>query len=338
MWSKVVDFFKSNKCVIWWTIGYFIATWAIMKYMFDFDIFSALRWHQLAHAHLRGFPGMVFGILILAAVPMYIATTVVIARTKAPLFSIKIPESVKTFFINAFIQTPLEEPVAEQPEPVTQEAEPEQAPSEPDIEKPIPDAVPSELRVAYMRAREHIGHTPTSVFDLGHMTKSASDPEPQGVEQPDEIPIPSDFDIEDVDDMIDSVPQFTDINFDDDDDDETPIEIDDVHTESETTKPITEFLKSQSVPYEIVGDVVVTDKFAIVAHTEPDFWVADTESWFAAGKTRPSPIVAVKHAADTQHVQPVLYLGSDNIMDIDSLRNTWTSDGIRIITDLKDLI
>ena len=345
MWNKVIDFYKSNKCAILWTIGYVFATWTIMNYMFNFNIFSSTRWHQLMHAHLHGFAGMVFGILILAAVPMYIATTIVIARTKAPLFSFKVPECVKTFFINAFTQTPMnEEP--QQNEPMTEPAPaPEQ--DEPAItensEKDIPETVPSELRIAYMRARDHISRHQTSAFDLGHMTKGTTPTTPtqnsEPVVQPSEtdIPIPTDFDIDDVDDMIDSIPTFTDINFDDDSDDETTIEINDVATASETTTTITEFLKSESIPYTVDNDVVITDRFAIVAHTDEDFWVADNESWFAAGKTRKSPIVAVKDAAINNNVEPILYLGADNIMDIDEMKKQWSDEGIRIVTDLKEL-
>lgn len=344
MLKSVLAFYKSNKYTIWWTIGYVVATWAIMNYMFNFNIFSSVRWHQLMHAHLHGFAGMVFGILILAAVPMYIATTVVIARTKQPLFSIKIPESVKTFVKNAFIQTPMDEPAPEtSAEPISDEVPPSpDTPPAENTERPIPENVPSEIRVAYMRAREHIGRTPTSAFDLGNVTKTTSTPKVQNIEPTNEIdndiPIPTDFDIQDVDDVVDTVPTFTDINFDDDQDDDTPTEIDDVHQESETAKPITEFLDLQSVPYTIDSDVVVTDKFAIVAHTDPDFWVADNESWFAAGKSRKSPIELVKRIAAAHNVAPVLYLGADNIMDIDQWRTNWETDGIRIITDLKELI
>lgn len=347
MWNWIVNFYKSNKYAVLWTAGYFIITWAIMKYMFDFNIFSSLRWHQLAHAHLHGFAGFVFGILILAAVPMYVATTTVIARTKAPLFSIKIPECIKKFFQVAFTQTPMVD-TPEFPTPQSEQTTVEVAPAdttqEPTTEpakKKIPDSVPSEMRIAYMRAREHISRTPTSAFGLGNITNATQKPqnfEPTAEDTNIEMPIPSDFDIEDADDMIDSVPQFTDISFDDDDGNDEQIEINDINNESDTTAPVAEYMKSQSVPYTIENDVVITDKFAIVAHTDPEFWVADAENWFAAGKTRKSPIESVKNVASIHNLEPVLYLGADNIMDIDELRTTWEKDGIRIITDLKDLI
>ena len=342
MLDKVVNFFKSNKCVILWTVGYFIATWAIMKYMFNFDIFSRLRWWQLAHAHIHGFPGMVFCILILAAVPMYVATTVVIARTKAPLFSIKVPEKVRNFLKNAFTQTPMDEPepvapTIQEPQPEIKAEEPKSATPEKDI---IPEQVPSEMRVAYARAREHLSPTPVSAFDLGHMTKAqasaaVTETNTQAAPETEDIPIPTDFDIDDANNFIDDVPQFTDINFDDDDD--TPIEIEDIPSVSDTVEPVVKYMNSKSLPYTIDDDVVITDKFAIVSHTDDDFWVADDENWFAAGKTRKSPIANVKRIATTHNVQPVLYLATDNIMDIDDLRKTWESDGILVISDLKDL-
>lgn len=331
MWNWVVNFYKSYKYVIWWTAVYFIATWAIMKFMFDFDILSAQRWHQLMHAHLRGFPGFVFGILILAAVPMYVATTIVIAKTKAPLFTIKIPEFIK----NAFTQKPMDD---ENATPMVENVAEKTNTATTDENKPtkIPESVPGEIRAAYARAREHVGRMQTSVFDLGHTTKATPDTVAEA-EPVADIPIPTDFDIDDIDN---DVPQFTDINFDDDDDDQeiTPDTFDSIKEVSDTVVPVIEFLKSKSCDYTIDGDVVITDSFAIVAHTDNDFWVADSDSWFAAGKTRPSPIELVMQAAKKHCVEPALYLGSKNIMDIDNLVPQWESNGIQVVTDLNDLM
>ena len=139
MWTKLFDFCKSHKYVIFWTIGYFIATWAIMKFMFNFNILSAHRWWQLAHSELHGFPGFVFGILILAAVPMYIATTIVVARTKAPLFTLKIPEFIKQFIKRAFQQTPM----SPEPDAKATTTTPVETATETKPDAPIPDSVPN---------------------------------------------------------------------------------------------------------------------------------------------------------------------------------------------------
>lgn len=341
MLNKLLDFYKSHKYVILWTVGYFIATWAIMNFMFDFNILSAHRWWQLAHAHIRGFPGFVFGILILAMVPMYIATTIVIAKTKQPLFTIKI--KIPDFIKRAFQQTPMQENTTNIEPVTTPTPEKEEKTNTP---APIPDVVPSELRVAYARARENVGALQKSVFDLGNITQSqttqATESEPD-TSTPGEIPIPTDFDIDDdLNDMMNGVPQFKEINFDDDiditSDDDIDNQLLNIKDISNSATPVEQYLTSQSIPFTVDNDVVLTDKYAIVTHTDDEFWVADKESWFAAGKTRPSPIESVKKSANEHNVQPVLFLASNNIMDIENLIPQWETDGIRVITDLKDLI
>ena len=355
MSASIKDFYDSNKYAILWTVGYVIVTWAIMRYMFDFNIFSAYRWHQLMHAHLHGFAGFVFGILILAMLPLYVATTVVIARNNAPLFDFKIicPGFIKTFFQNAFTQTPMietesieQETTVEQTTETVVEPAPTPAP-EPEIKsEPESAPIPAELKVAYARARNQITRAQPSAFDLGHMTKTpaatqpAPEPEPVPVAE-NEMPIPTDFDIDETPKIVNDVPVFTDLDFgddvDDDEDEPTP-EINDVKTTTADNDAVTKYLNQKSIPYKTEDDIIVTDKFAIASHTDSDFWVADNESWFAAGKIRKSPIASVMAVAAMHHVQPVLYLGTSNIMDIDELRKQWERAGIRIITDPKDLM
>lgn len=360
MWNDLKNFYNSNKYAILWTVGYTIGAWAIMRYLFNFNIFSALRWHQLFHAHLHGFAGFVFGILILAMVPLYIATTAIIARTHAPLFNFKItiPSFIKTFLTNAFIQTPMVEETPE-PTPVPEpqpapEPEPQPTPETSDAPTtptaPVAtslDAVPAEMRIAYMRARDNISRAPASAFDLGNVTKAATpviapaDATPLSTD--DTMPIPTDFDISDTDTIIGDTPIFKDIDFDDDTDDdekanesESPIGAN-IKTTDNTTGPVTTYLAKNSIAFNITDDVVVTDKFAIASHIDSDFWVADNESWFAAGKIRKSPVASVVEIAQQYGVQPVLYMASDNIMDIDELRPQWESAGIRVINNLDEL-
>ena len=332
MWTKVKSFYDSYCHVILWTIFYVATVWVIMRYMFNFNIFSAYRWHQLMHAHLHGFAGLVFGILILAMVPLYLATTILIARTGSPLFNIGF--HIPQFIRNAFAQTPIEEDSAPTPEP---EPEPEPAP-EPQEDKLTDQNVPAEMRVAFERARGSISRVQTSAYDLGNITKNTPAPvvETTPTNEPEsEMPIPTDFDINDA-------PVFTELNFDDDEEDisenEPVPEYNDIKTVTDNNDMVIKYLTAKSVPHNIVDDVVITNQFAIVSHTDSDFWVADNESWFAAGKIRRSPITSVINAAQQHNVQPVLYLGADNIMDIDNLRPQWERDGIRVITNLKDLM
>ena len=349
MLACIKNFYDSHKHAILWTVGYVIATWAIMRYLFDFNIFSGIRWHQLMHAHLRGFAGLVFGILILAMVPLYVATTIVIARNNEPIFNLKltIPECIKTFIKNAFVQTPMDGPQSES-DPITVISEPEQT-IEPEPEttepttEPIPESVPAELRVAYARARDHIGRAQTSVFDLSNITKKSAPiiQNTQDTTPESEMPIPTNFDIADTQSIINDVPVFTDLDFDDEEDadiNEPAPQINDIKNTTGDNGLVIKYLTAKSVSFNTENDVVVTDKFAIVSHTDSDFWVADNESWFAAGKIRKSPIASVIEAAKQHNVQPVLYLGTDNIMDIEHLCPQWESSGIRVISDLKNLI
>ena len=92
MTDKILNFFKNYKYVTIWTLCYIFVMWFILLFMFNFNMFVWQNWIKLFHAHLKGFPGFVFGILILAAIPMYIATTSIIIRTKKPLFVPKTPK------------------------------------------------------------------------------------------------------------------------------------------------------------------------------------------------------------------------------------------------------
>ncbi len=351
MWNKIKDFYNSNRYAIIWTACYVFATWAIMRYMFNFNIFSAHRWHQLFHAHLYGFAGFVFGILILAMVPLYIATTIVITRTKAPLFNFKItiPSFIKTYIKNAFTQTPMPDtepatttgtntPPTPDSAPTT-DADSTQTTDTPAI-APIPDEVPAEMRVAYARARDNISHPQKTAFDLAHMTQhSAQTAQTESLADDTDIPIPMDFDISDTENIIGDAPVFTDIDFDSNDetDNDTEPTTSDVRSVTDDNDIVIKYLTAKSVPYTIDGDVVITDKFAIASHTDSDFWVAENESWFATGKIRLSPIESVSAVATVNNVQPVLYLGANNIMDIDELRAKWESNGVRVIDKLDDL-
>ena len=89
--------------------------------------------------------------------------------------------------------------------------------------------------------------------------------------------------------------------------------------------------------FTTTNDIIITDKHAIIAHTDNDFWVTDPDNWFATGKTRPSPIASVIAMANEHKVTPVLYLGAQNILDLETLIPEWESNGIKVITDLSEI-
>lgn len=352
--QKVTDFIKSRRHIITWTITYVFIMWAILRGLFNFNMFSSLHWSYLAHAHLRGFAGFVFGILILAAVPMYIATTTLVARSGAPLFTIPIPKFLKRAFAPP---APAAAPTDDTPAPA----------NDTPVEKPLPDGLPLELRGAFLRARGRVGAEQISSFDMRAMDNAASQIATSQNPTTDiagDLPLPTDFDdmgaFDDFapdaatgHDISDTpVPVFREIKFDGFDDD-TAVEIphDDAPATADTTPnatdaphtngapTVTDFLGAHNMPIIATDDdVIVTDKYAIATHDDPSFWVADGDTWFATGRQKPSPVVAATRVAAARGVVPVLYMTCDNIMNIDARRADWEKAGVVVTNDLDVLI
>lgn len=340
--NKISEFFQTHKYAFIWTACYIFMTWAILYFMFNFSIFSIHQWRHLMRAELHGFAGFVFGILVLAALPLYVATTTLIIRTKKPLITIpipkiKIPKLIKT--VPAAAPTPISEPESETPT---------LGPDEIDAPVELPDDMPAELRYAFIRARNNVGRLQTSSFN------SATSPIPQpefATEQiSDAFPLPTDFDLGDTEADIEdtkniptfgTVPTFTEITFDDNENEEnTTQDIPTIDTENNSicdNSRLIEYLNKNNREYLTDGDTIITDTYAIITHSSPDFWVADTENWFAAGQVQPSPITTVQDAASRHNRTPVIYLESTNIMDLDKLIAEWESAGIIVITDLSEL-
>lgn len=342
--NKIKELFKNNKYVIIWTIAYITIVWAILLFMFNFNIFVGHQWQLLMHAELKGFAGFVFGILVLATLPMYIATTAVIVRTNKPLITVNINPIIKVF--NAIIPHPVPavtNTVVTEPDTTPQIADKPDAPKSNDE---FPTAMPSELRGAFIRARQHIdnhvpstyGPTPTNIPDITQIDNSPTDTG--------ELPLPTDFDFDAQPDSDFapqmSMPTFTDINFGDDDDNES----DDTDTNVAPTpalpnnndnSDIINYLTEQGVTPVPFDDMIIANNIIIATHDDPDFWIADPENWFAAGKQKTSPIVQLIKASAKQGLKPVLYLNQTNIMELDICRDTWEKMGVITITDLSEL-
>ncbi|MBR1380605.1 MAG: hypothetical protein IJ560_03375 [Alphaproteobacteria bacterium] len=339
----LINIIRTNKYAVYWTIAYVFVMWAVMRFMFNFGLFSAADWHRLIHAHLRGFPGFVFGIFVLAALPMYVATTAVIIRTKRALITIPTPK------IFARIFTPTRDTIPEtQPAPAPEPQHDDTLVAvidntAPDSE-PMPDKLPTELRPVFRRARQlvHMPITPygnnTNIPTKSFESTTGALPE-SDTATTDDLPLPSDFDtiINDSnfspmpDFSTTTAPAFRDIDFD---------------TTTDTTEPaqpdendvIIKYLNAQNKEYKIIDDIVVTDKYAIASHTDSEFWIADNDTWFAAGRTRQSPIATAIRIANANNLTPIIYLGADNIMNIDTVRGEWQSSGVMVVTDPSDIV
>ena len=200
--KKIIEFLKANILIAKWTVAYIFVLWAILWYLFRFDIFSSTYWWKFSHAHFHNFIGFVFCLIIYSAIPIYIAVTAIIYRTKKPVFTIpfydKIAERIKKVF-----EKPAPEPENESES--EQETEIEQTPE-------YPEDLPNELHVPFKRVKERlIVLGAQSVYN-----KTTTDSENTMIDtqsEPDSFPIPTDFDIGDS--LPDtSVPTFTEINFD----------------------------------------------------------------------------------------------------------------------------
>lgn len=349
--NKIIDFFKSNKYAVIWTACYIATMWVILQGLFNFNMFSITYWNRLIHAELHGFAGFVFGILILAALPIYIATTTIIVRTKAPLFTIKLPAFLARLKPSPAPATTDENKIDSVPAPAP-------VPDAP----PLPDHLPRELRGPFLRARHHTCPPPISSFNTNIMTQPPATPAvvpvPQMASATDapsasaqntmtdditDFPLPTDFDLGDESPAPDvkgeenlnlSVPVFKEINFDDAPDETSTPTTKDTMPDTETM----EFLTTRGNKIiSATNDMIITDKLVIAIHDDPDFWIADDNDWFAAGKQKPSPTARLTATVGERGVRPVLYLKKNNIMDLDARRVKWESDGITVITDLNQL-
>ncbi len=332
MINKIFDFFKKYKYPIIWTVCYAFIVWAILFFLFKFDIFVRQNWIILSHAHLRGFPGFVFGILILSAIPIYIATTAVIVRTKQPLFTIKLPK----FLTPIPDDTQSLEETNEKSEKEITEDKPQEPQQQPE------KIIPTELQFAFARARTHIGPAPKTNFDISNITSSqfsASKETTPELQSETSFPLPNDFDIEKEEIQAPSFsPVFSDINFDEASEADTPSLItNEVETEVTENQVVTEYLIKKAIKFTVEKDLIFTEHDVIASHTDPDFWIADNETWFAAGRHKASPIDELLVESKKRGLRPVLYLGSTNILDIESRCNQWSESGITVIKDLEIL-
>ncbi len=307
--KKILNFCKTNFIIAKWTVWYFLTVWLILKYVFGFDMFSRLYWWKFFHAHLRGFVGFVFGALVYAMIPIYIASVMVIYRTKESIIKIPLVDTIYTKIKNIFIST--------KAEPVIEETTPE--PEQPKFE--YPDNLPTEMRIPFKRIKER-----TSMSTIQYKTQ---EPEQQNTNetstQPESFPIPTDFDINDNQSNENFVPTFTDVNF------------DTAPTVAEQENTMTKYLKNNNIEYETYNDFIITQKHLIYVHNDSDFWIIDDDNWFASGKQIDSPVPIMLDMAKNEHITPVIYFETTNIMDLDGTKEKLNDQGIIVITRPDEL-
>ena len=82
--EKLKKILSSAKNIITWTMCYVICLCVILYFLFDFNVFLRASWEYLLHARFYGFVGVLFCVIILVAVPIYIATITLIVRQNKP--------------------------------------------------------------------------------------------------------------------------------------------------------------------------------------------------------------------------------------------------------------
>ena len=318
--KKVLGFLKTNFIIAKWTFWYLLAVWAILWYIFRFDMFSRVYWWKFFHAHLRGFVGFVFGAFVYAIIPIYLATVSVVYHTKEPIIKIPLIDKVCTYIKSKFAKNT--------PEPITSEETPteEKAP-----EFEYPENMPNEMRPQYKRLKEHmaINGFKGQATPYQPLQKTNEPVVPESEAEP--FPIPTDFDIGNMvsnTNNDDNIPTFTEINFDEPAKPSEP---------SEPDNKMIKYLQDNNIEFETYNDFIVTGKYLIYVHSDPDFWIFDEDNWFAAGKQINSPIPVMQEMTKDGQLKPVIYLESTNIMDFEGTVEMLQNHGITVITKPTEL-
>ena len=330
----VKDFDNDSWRAIAWTGIYVFIMWAVLHYLFNFNMFSYAHWARISRIELHGFPGLVFGVMVLAAVPLYIATMVLMVRNKSLPVRVPLPNCL----------TPEPEPEPEPAAPIVaeQDALPELRPG-----------VPLEMRESFMRVRKNYGARQQSVFNksvIGGAVKNTA-PQmnvsaresvaekisvavPNAKEMADTnsgFPLPDDFDSETSGGDFD-IPVFSNIDFD------SPTKPNDITDTQSQVDKLCQSLIRMGIDADISDDLITGENFVIAVHDDEDFWVADDSDWFAAGKQKPSPISELKNAVKETDKKAIMFFGEHNIMDFDVCAEKWRNDGITVVTSNDELL
>lgn len=329
----VKDFDNDSWRAIAWTGIYVFIMWAVLHYLFNFNMFSYAHWARISRVELHGFSGLVFGVMVLAAVPLYIATMVLMVRNKSLPVRVPLPNCL----------TPEPEPEPEPAAPIVaeQDALPELRPG-----------VPLEMRESFMRVRKNYGARQQSVFNksvIGGAVKNATSQLNAAEKEPvleqtsakvsdagmvdtnSAFPLPDDFDSETSGGDFD-IPVFSNIDFD---------EPEKNNEDNDTQSPVDKLCQSlirTGIDADISDDLITGENFVIAVHDDEDFWVADDSDWFAAGKQKPSPISELKNAVKETDKKAIMFFGEHNIMDFDVCAEKWRNDGITVVTSNDELL
>ena len=325
--SRVSKFLQSNKILVKWTIGYILFWGLILRFVFDFNMFSKSHWVRFFSETLHGFWGLVFVVSIYGAVLIYIASAMIIYRKNKPIIEITVPDKVKNVATNIskiFTDTKTESAKeSDKTDTTTSESDDE-----------YPTNLPPELYIPYMRAKNNQATTDT-VSDFNKTMEPPLPSETQTTENENEsFPIPTDFDIsENLPDQPqqsdDYIPTFTEINFD------TPIQP--AQESNEHKNGVIKYCEQNGWDYDTLDEFIMMKKYLIYDHDDEGFWIMDDEVWFASGKQKKSPVRKLLDLAEENSLTPVIYFESKNILDIEHIMSKFEKMGISVVLELSQL-
>ena len=372
--SKLREFFTVQKLAFIWTVMYFVVLYFLFWFMFRFDMMSPAHWFKLTRVHLHGLPGLAFGTLILATVPVYVAMLSFIIKNKKspvplpfcaekksesstdettdttdlPENDIAIPKNMPTEMIEPYLRTMrgnANNNTKAYKLDISENKNDLIAPKMIQTESPVIEKEPIATLHAGPQKPSSFAHAAENM-----MSKESADIQPKDMGESgsdSNFPLPTDFDFDAP--VEKSAPVFKSLSF-------GPAEkSEDAVTESPTEpgsigyKNTKSVLKDKGFDISTDGDIIIATakdkKFAIAVHDDSDFWIADESSqnddepidWFATGKQKPSPAHAARAAAAKHNAKPVLYLAKDNIMDLENIREKWESGGVLVVTDPNDI-
>lgn len=312
MLKKIKSFFTefikvlTNRKLYVWTIWYFLVLYFIFKFLFNFDIL--FDWVFLANASLNGFSGFVFGTVLIAALPLYVASAALIKRNNKPLITFVKPVDKKKE------SAPTTDIVIQKKSDVK-----------------FPEFLPAELHEQYIRMQTGQLTRANSFLGTGSNSSISSNTGAVEISAPGvEIPLPEHFDFDSDSDKTQS-PVFHEITFNDYG----------YNNDSGESVVLPKFiLDLQNSGYDLSydNDVFIAksekDTLAVAVHDDSEFWVPDdVENWFANGKQKTSPIKNLLNVAKSFGAHAVFLLLTPNILNFDECVSRWEKMGIQVITD-----
>lgn len=192
---------------LFWTLAYVLFSALFFYTLFDFEIWNTRAWDILARSTIRGFKGLTFGISLLSAIPIYIASVRYIWKTN------RLP----------FVPKPEKKPDAQKKSETDEDMRPKYD---------LPENLPDELREPFIRFHSGQLSRNTITFvrqkNTENLPTGVADTTPPETAPDAFMPVPDSFDSETANTPANnfiSAPVFSDMTFGDEEVENSPLKI-----------------------------------------------------------------------------------------------------------------